>query len=84
MPTKNRVTNFREIVLPDHLGAKGEEFADRRSGCRGPLSRHRGATAAGCVKSRPVKAQEAVRQWANLHDCCQVCWIDAHIPPQRR
>jgi len=41
MPTKNRVTNFCAIALPDHLGAKGEELADRRPGCRGPLSRHR-------------------------------------------
>ena len=30
------------------------------------------------MKSRPVKDPEAVRQWADGHDCCQVCGIDEH------
>jgi RNA polymerase subunit RPABC4/transcription elongation factor Spt4 len=30
------------------------------------------------VKRCPVKDQEAVRQWADRRECCQVCGIDEH------
>jgi len=78
MPTKKRLTNCSEIARRDSLGGMGEEMPNRRRRCRGPLSRHGRATATGYVKSCPVSDQEAVRQWASLHDCCQVCGIDEH------
>jgi len=78
MPTKKRLTNCSDIARRDSLGRMGEEMPNRRRRCRGLLSRHRRATAAGYVKSRPVKDQEAVWEWTNSHNCCQVCGIDEH------
>ena len=78
MPTKKRFAKGAEIVLPDHLGAEGQELPDRRRGCRGPNGRRPRPSPAGYVKSRPVKDREAVRRWAERHDCCQVCGIDEH------
>jgi hypothetical protein len=84
MSTKKRLTNCREITHPDRPGQLGQfgsedvESPDWHRRCREPLCHHRGATATGYVKSRPVTDQESVRQWADLHDCCQVCGIDEH------
>ena len=78
MPTKKHSANRPEIALPAHLGAEGQELLDRRRGHRGPNCRTRRPRPAGYVKSRPVKDQELLRQWADCHDCCQVCGIDEH------
>jgi len=78
MPTKKRFVNRPEVVLSDHLGAEGGELLNRRRGCCGPICRKRGPRPVGYVKSRPVEDQEAVRRWAENHDCCQVCGIDEH------
>ncbi len=76
MPTKKRFANSPGIALPANLGADGEGLLERRGGCRGPLRRNRRPRPAGYLKSRPVKDPAAVRQWAERHDCCQVCGID--------
>jgi hypothetical protein len=78
MPTEKRFANRPEIPLPDHLGAQGKELLDRRRGSPGPICHNSRPTPAGYAKSRPVKDQEAVRQWAERHDYCQVCGIDEY------
>ena len=78
MPPKKRSAHRSEIGLPNHLGAEGQELLDRRRGCRDAFGRNRIATPAGYVRSRPVKDHEAVRNWAERHDCCQVCGIDEY------
>ena len=76
MPTKKCLANHPEIVLPDHLGAPGEGLLDLRRECRGPICNTKRPTPAGYVTSRPVKNREAIQQWDDRHDCCQVCGID--------
>jgi hypothetical protein len=76
MPTKKRFANRPEIALPDPFGAKGEELADRPRTCLDPLRRHHSWTPPGPAKGHLLKNQEAVRQWAEGHDFCQVCGID--------
>jgi hypothetical protein len=78
MPIKKCLANRPEIALPAYLGAQGEELLERRRACRGPIGCDRRPAPAGYAKSRPVKDPEAVRQWADGHDCCQVCGIDEH------
>ena len=75
---KKTFVNCSEIALPDPLGAKGEELPDPRGKCRGPHGRNRRPRPVAYVKSRPVRDPEAVRQWAERHDGCQVCGIDGH------
>ena len=78
MPSKDHFTNRAQIGLPNRLDAEGEKLLQRRRGCRGPLGRDDRLPPAGYAKSRPLKDPEVLRQWADRHDCCQVCGIDEH------
>jgi hypothetical protein len=78
MPKQKRSLNCHEIAIPAHLDTQGGKLPDRRSESRGPIGRSHGPAPAGYVKSCPVKNPEAVRRWAERHDCCQVCGIDDH------
>jgi len=65
-------------VLAAHPGAEGAEFSGGGRVFRGPICCKLKPRPSGYMKSHPVKDQQAVRQWADRHDCCQVCGIDEH------
>ena len=56
----------------------GRGVAGPAKGYRTPDRLRRQTDAARDLHSGPVKDREAVRQWAERHDCCQVCGIDEH------
>ena len=78
MPIKKRLANLPGISLPGQIGTQSNELPQRCRGDCGPNSRQRKRRPPAYVKSRPLKDPEAVRQWADRHDCCQVCGIDEY------
>ncbi len=78
MPTKKSSANLPERVVPDPLGAEDKKLPGRRGVLRGPLGRKGRPRTTSHVKSRPVRDPEAVREWSDRHDSCQVCGIDDH------
>ena len=78
MSTQKYPANCPEIARHEDGAAENQEIPGGRRESRRPTCRTRRRQAAAYLQSRPVRDPEAVRQWAQGHDCCQVCGIDGH------